>query len=447
MKTSPTDSPLLEPTLSDEVNQISHRNAPTWTAVIVIAVITALLGLSGGLILNTVSQTQGWFGTTALPAVATGSNGAHAVDFEEFWKVWDMIQNDYVERTATDQTLFYGALRGIVRSADDPYSDFFTPEEARQLNAAVIEGSFEGIGAEIGKKDDGIVVIAALSGSPAEAAGLQTDDLILLIDGASTADMRIDQAVTKIRGTKGTTVLLTILRPGEDTPQELTVTRNTITQLSVEHRLIQQDQQSVAVIEVHQFTQDTADLFQAAVNDVVLQQPTGVIVDVRGNPGGLLDSAVRISSLFIAEGQPVVIEQSADGTEKTLTASGSSPLQAMPTVILINGGSASASEIFAGALHDHERATLIGTTTFGKGSVQELFNLKDGALVKLTIAHWLTPDHHQINRRGIDPDYEVKPGKKDFPGKQDTQLDAAVQYLVNKDVFLKKHQVYVVPES
>jgi carboxyl-terminal processing protease len=161
----------------------------------------------------------------------------------------------------------------------------------------------------------------------------------------------------------------------------------------------------------------------------------------------LLDSAVKISSLFVAEGKPVVIEQSADGTEKIQTASGSSPLQAMPTVVLINGGSASAAEIFAGALHDHELATLIGTTSFGKGSVQELFNLKDGALVKLTIAHWLTPDRHQINKRGIDPDYEIKPGKDDFPGKQDAQLDAAVQYVVNKDAFLKKHTAYVAPAT
>lgn len=348
-------------------------------------------------------------------------------DFSTFWDVWSLVQNAYVDQPVSEKNLYYGSIAGLVNGLHDPYSTYFTPEEARAFNEQ-LSGSFFGIGAQLDQKDGQIVVIAPLPGTPAERGGIQPEDAILTIDGVETRGMSLDEAVGRIRGEKGTAVILGILHKDTTESVEISLIRDEIHTDSVTYTL---RDDNIAVIEVSMFNEDTSALFATAAQRVLQDHATGIVLDLRNNPGGLLDTAITLAGYWIPKGQPVVLEE-VRGERDSLFASGSSVLAQVPTAVLVNGGSASASEILAGALQDFQEATVIGEQTFGKGSVQEYHDLPDGGAVKITVARWLTPLGRSIDQSGIAPDTLIPLTLEDVHAHNDPQLDAAVDFLAQE---------------
>ena len=346
------------------------------------------------------------------------------VDFDLFWDVWNMVREEYIESPVPETQLFYGALAGIVAALRDPYSVFLNPETSEKFTNE-LSGSFEGIGAEIAIKNNRLTIVAPLPGTPAEQAGLRPKDQVLAIDGLNTTGIALDYAVNLIRGEKDTDVILTIMREGLEQPENFTVTRGKIEIKSVKWEM---KEGNIAYIDIYHFNSDTEKLFGEAVQDVLLKNPKGIILDLRNNPGGFFSTSIRVASEWV-DGKAVVIERFGDGTEREYKGVSKARLKDFSTVVLINGGSASSSEIVAGALQDHKRATLVGEKTFGKGSVQQLKSLKDGSSLKLTIAKWLTPNSISIEDEGITPDIEVDLTKEDFDNDRDPQLDKALELL------------------
>ena len=345
------------------------------------------------------------------------------VDFDLFHDVWQRVKTEYVNKDVPDTKLFYGALAGIVSSVGDPYTVFLDPDTAKKFEES-LSGSFDGIGAEIGMKKEQIVVMAPLPQTPAERAGLRSGDMILEIDKKSTAGLTLDQAVTQIRGKRGTTVTLTIFREGEKKEREVPIIRDMIQVKSV----IWSMKEQLAYIKVSHFNEDTESAFATSVRQALAKKPKGLILDLRNNPGGFLDTAVQMASYWV-DGETVVIEQYSDDKKDEYKGRVSPLLKNMPTVVLVNQGSASASEIVSGALQDYGKATLIGKKTFGKGSVQDLQRLKDGSALKITVAKWLTPKGRMINELGINPDIEVDIKEEDFTAQKDPQLEKAMELL------------------
>ncbi|MFA6533751.1 MAG: S41 family peptidase [Patescibacteria group bacterium] len=347
------------------------------------------------------------------------------VDFNLLLETWQIIKQDYVGRGKTlDSEMFYGALEGLVASLGDPYSSFFDPRATTEFSQE-LSGSFEGIGAEISIKKDQLLIVAALPESPAEKAGLRAGDKILAIDSQPTAIMTLYQAVDKIRGTKGTKVKLLIVRDGWSEPKEFEIVRDEIHFDSVSWQF---RPDGLVYLEVVSFSDDTLKLFNQAVTEIITKKPRGIILDLRGNPGGYLDEAVAMASEWIETG-PVVLEAYEDRQEPYLT-NGQARLKDYKTIVLVNGGSASSSEIVAGALQDYKKASVVGEQTFGKGSVQELRLLSNNSAIKLTIAYWLTPQGRQINETGITPDIIVERTKEDYDNDRDPQLAKAVSLLL-----------------
>lgn len=358
-------------------------------------------------------------------------NADVTVDFSLFWNVWDLLKSKYVDAGKLDsRKLFYGAIKGMLAATGDPYTTFFDPQENKQFSED-ISGNFEGIGAELGIKGGILTIVSPLQGSPAEKAGLRSGDKIIKIDGKMAAEMTTDEAVSKIRGPKGTAVTLTIFRDGAQDTQDITVKRDTIVVKSV---TLEFKENNIADIKITRFGDDTTQGFTDAINKVKAANAKGLIIDLRNNPGGYLESAVDIASKLLPKGQTVVIEQSGDGNEQKMLSRGGDIASGIPTVVLINEGSASASEILSGALKDDRanNVTLIGKKSFGKGSVQEFIDLPQGTAAKITVARWLTPDGTQINEQGIKPDKEVELSLDDYNNNRDPQFDAAMQTLKDK---------------
>jgi carboxyl-terminal processing protease len=346
------------------------------------------------------------------------------VDFRLFWDTWQLIKDRYAKQPVDERAMFYGALSGMVASLGDPHSVFLEPAASEEF-AQELSGKFEGIGAEIGIKKGDLVVIAPLPGSPAEKAGLQPSDRIIGIDEVDTTGMSIDDAVSRIRGDKGTKVKLHVLRGAEAEPRVFEIVRDTIAVQSVKVSYAASPKGGkIAVIKVSHFNGDTYDRFLDGVTQAVARGVDGVVLDLRNNPGGYLDASVLMLGEWVP-GEVAVSERYSDGTTEEHRANGRGRLKDTPTVVLVNGGSASASEIVAGALKDYGKAALIGTQTFGKGSVQDLVELDDGSSVKLTIAEWLTPKGANINVDGIAPDHVVERTEEDYEDDRDPQLDAA----------------------
>ena len=349
------------------------------------------------------------------------------VNFNLFWDAWNIIEKNYVKQPVNETKLFYGALAGSVAALGDPHSVFFDPEMNKQFNDE-LKGSFEGIGAEIAIKNNYVTVISPLADSPAEKAGLKAGDRILAIDGVDTAGMSLDFAVSKIRGPKGTEVVLTIGRDAKDN-KEYKIIRAKIHIQSVRWKMLDNN---IAYLELSYFNADTEAAFNKAVLEIIAKNPKGIIFDMRNNPGGFLDTAVAVASEWVEKDKVVVYEKSSDGSLQETKSVGGARLKGFPMVVLINGGSASGSEIVAGALKDYDIAPLIGEKTFGKGSVQSVFPLSDGSSIKLTIAQWLTPKENMIDGQGIEPDVEVKLTPEDFNNNKDPQLDKAIEVLKTK---------------
>ncbi|OGN16772.1 MAG: hypothetical protein A3C88_00185 [Candidatus Yanofskybacteria bacterium RIFCSPHIGHO2_02_FULL_50_12] len=356
------------------------------------------------------------------------------VDFSLFWMVWADLEEKYVDQSKLDvQKMVYGAIKGMVDSVGDPYTVFFEPETTKKFKEE-ISGAFGGIGIEIGMKANILTVISPIKDTPAFKAGLRAGDKILKIDGKSTADMNIDEAVGLIRGRAGSKVVLTITDT-ESATKDVTITRATITVPTVEWEIIERDGKRYAYLQIYQFNQTVDRQFDEAVREILRSDARGLIVDLRNNPGGLLDSAINLAGYFLTEEQLVVSEVFGDGTKNDFTADGNASLQKYPTVIMVNGGSASASEILAGAIHDNLKTKIVGEKTFGKGSVQELINQRDNSSLKVTIAKWFTPAGISISDKGIEPDIKVEIPEEDRPNmeignpEKDPQLQKALDLL------------------
>ncbi len=345
-----------------------------------------------------------------------------------FSNVWQTIQERYVNTPVDETHLFYGAISGLVNSLGDPYSVFLDPQMTEEFSHE-LSGQFEGIGAEIGIKSKQLSVIAPLPNTPAEKAGLKPGDQIIKIDEHETANLSIDAAVALIRGKKGTKVSLTIVRPPDQKEQVVEITRDSIKVDSVSWTM---KSNNVAYIKISQFDDHTADDFVAAVREVMLKSPSGLILDLRNNPGGYLDAAIRVADEFL--GHVVVVQEQFNKGEAPQLHYGDedTPLKNIPSAVLVNGGSASGSEIVAGALQDHKASIIIGERTFGKGSVQELEDFPDGSSLKLTVAKWLTPNGTSITDHGINPDVQVSLTQEDADAGRDPQLDKAVEFILAK---------------
>ena len=355
-----------------------------------------------------------------------------SVDMTDFWKAWNALQADYVITHASStlpsaKDRLYGAISGLASSYGDPYTVFFPPTEAKAF-ADNISGSFAGVGMEIGIKDNVLTVIAPLKGTPAQAAGIKAGDQIIAIDKKSTDSISVDEAVSEIRGPAGTTVDLTIVRSGKSL--DIKITRETIQVPETDDGL--DAASGVYHIALYEFTSNSANLFDQAFQRFLASGSKKLVIDLRGNPGGYLDAAVDIASHFLPKGTTIVTEDF-DGkeTNQVHTSLGYDDVPAGTKIaVLIDGGSASASEILAGALQDNHVATLIGTKSFGKGSVQTLVAL-DGGSLKVTVARWITPAGHWIMGNGITPDITVEYNTPDATTtpKVDPQMARAVKFL------------------
>ncbi len=351
-------------------------------------------------------------------------------DLSLLYGVWRLLLNRYIApEELTTQKMLFGAVDGLVRAIGDPYTVFMTPSQNRDFRQA-LEGKLQGIGAELAFRDGQVVVVAPLKGSPAQTAGVLPEDIIIEVDGIDITGENLNQVVQRIRGKKGTTVTIKIVREGSFNPLTLSIVRDNITIPSVESRLIESGSGSVAYIALNQFGDNSIDELRVALQGFMEQSPKGLIVDVRFNGGGYLESAVELTSLFLRQGMIVSVERR-EGEPEPHYAYGRPLAPDLPLVVLINQGSASASEIVAGALKDHKRATIIGMKSFGKGTVQEVIDLPGGSSLRVTTAHWLTPGGKNLGKEGVHPDIVVDRTAEDLQAERDPQLDAALEWLLD----------------
>lgn len=377
-----------------------------------------------------------WYGKNSRPSIEKVSGVFNketgkpdSIDFSLFWDSWTQIEEKFVNRSALDyQKMVYGAIDGMVKSLGDPYTAFFPPVESKKFSED-IKGSFDGIGAEIGMRKDILIVISPLEGSPAKKAGLLAGDQILKIDDKVTADLNVDEAVNLIRGAKGTQVTLAILREGWSDTKDYKITRDVINVPILKYEIKDIGGKKIAYIQLYEFTENAANEFTKKVNEILNSNAQGIVLDLRGNPGGYLEVAVDIASWFVDGGKLVVSEDFGNGNKNEHTSYGYKKLATYPTVVLIDQGSASASEILAGALRDDNGIKLVGEKSFGKGSVQELENLRGGTSLKVTVAKWLTPSGHSIMEQGLEPDIQVGRTQEDVDAGRDPQLDKALEML------------------
>ena len=350
------------------------------------------------------------------------------INFSLFWDAYNKLQEKFISpENIDDQKIIYGAIEGMAKSLGDPYTSYFPPEEAKRFTQD-LSGSFEGIGAVLGIKKNQLTIISPLEGTPAKQAGLKAGDIIVKINGQESTDMATEEAVNLIRGPKGTNVTLSIYRDGWTGSKNFTITRNTIEIPSVEWSLKNGD---IAYIQIFQFDDSLSRNFKNTVYQI-LKSPEveKIVLDLRNNPGGYLETAQEITGYFLENGQTVLIEDFGGKKEQQIyKAEGNSELLKYPVVVLINEGSASASEILAGALRDNRNVQLIGKKSFGKGSVQELAELRGGSFLKITIAKWLTPKGNLIADVGLEPDIKIELSDQDIESDKDPQLEKALEII------------------
>jgi carboxyl-terminal processing protease len=350
------------------------------------------------------------------------------VDLALFWTVWNRIEGKYVKAEEIDEEeMVYGAIRGLVDSLNDPYSLFMTPKETKEFTAS-LEGKLEGIGAELSVKDKNLVIVTPLRASPAERAGLLPKDIIYKIDGESASEMSLFEAVMKIRGEKGTTVTLTIIREDIENPFDVSIVRENI---DIESVTVEELEDDIVYIGVNQFNDKTNEEFGKAISKLILSEPKGIIIDLRFNGGGYLDIAVELLSYLLPTETEAVIIKERGKEDVTMKTNGKPKLLKTPLVVLVNESSASASEIVAGGIQDHQRGIIMGAQTFGKGNVQEVDTFFDGSSLRMTIAKWYTPQGRSIEEVGITPDILVEITDEDIENEYDSQKESAIEYLKN----------------
>lgn len=360
----------------------------------------------------------------AYSSLVINPNGQMPEEFDSLVEIWTQLKQNYVNQSALDAgTLAQGAIYGMLDALGDPYTTYYYDYEEFYDS---LEGTFEGIGAYISKKDGWITIVSPIKGSPAEAAGIRAGDVILEIDGEPADDLTVNEAVMKIRGPKGTTVTLLIRHEDESDPVEMQIVRDTITQPSVDYEALSDN---IGYIWISQFTSDTTSAFRTALNDAIFDDSKGLILDLRGNPGGFLSVVADVADEFLESG--AILYEANDKMEifdNYLATPGGLAID-MPLVVLVDGGSASGSEVLAGALQDHGRAAIIGTQTYGKGSVNWPIKLSDGSALYITVSRWLTPDKNLIEGVGITPEYIIEFSEEDWDNGIDNQLDYAVEYM------------------
>lgn len=347
-------------------------------------------------------------------------------DFGLFWQAWDKLKSTHIYgKDFNDQQMVYGAIKGMVDSAGDPNTNFFDPEETKKFNDD-IGGAFGGIGAELNEKDHQIIIVSPLKNTPAERIGLKPADIILRVDKTDLSGTTVNDAVKLIRGEPGTAVKLLVDREGFDKPREFEIIREIINVPTVDIKI---DENKIALLTLYNFNQNTPSALYEALVKIYMDKAVAIVLDLRNNPGGYLDVATNAAGWFLERGSPVVTEKMATGENEILKTSGSGAFKDLPMVVIINKGSASASEILAGALRDGRGIKLVGETSFGKGTVQQLEPLKDGSSMKITIAEWVTPNGTIIQDNGLKPDFEVELTEDDFKNKLDPQLDKAIELI------------------
>lgn len=365
--------------------------------------------------------------TTTRPSTTAGS--ATSTDketlFAPFWEAWDLVHKQYVDQPVDDVALMRGAIRGMMDGLGDEHSSYMDPDEYRQANTQ-IEGSYEGIGAYVDTTVDYLTITSPMPGSPAEAAGLKAGDQIIKVDGEDMTGVDGSLVLRKVLGPAGTQVILTIYRKGESKPFDVTITRAKITIKSFEYKMLENN---IGYVKFTTFGDTTTDDLKAALKDLMAQKPKGLILDLRNNGGGYLQTAIDVVSQFIPKGV-VLYEAYGDGSKHSFNAQSGGLATDIPLVVLVNEGTASASEITAGAIQDYERGKLVGVKTYGKGSVQVWTQLQnDQGAVRVTVARWLTPKERQINKIGLTPDVVVEITEADVKAGKDPQLDKAVEIL------------------
>ena len=345
-----------------------------------------------------------------------------------FFQTWDLVHEQYIDQPVTDVDLIQGSIKGLMQSLGDPHSTYMTPDQYRQFNAP-LEGKYTGIGIWIDSSKDYLTIDGLMPGSPAEKAGILPGDIVTAVDSKDMTGLHPELVLRQIQGPAGTNVTITLVRKGELKPITVIVTREIINIPAVKSELING---KVAYIHLIQFSQNADNEFRKAFLELQKSRPVGLILDLRDNPGGFVETALQITSEFINQGN-ILIEESGDGSRHYYPSQGNGIALNIPLVVLINQNSASAAEITAGAIQDHLRASLVGTTTYGKGSVQNWIPLlDDNGAIRISVARWLTPNGRQINKNGLSPDFFVEITNDDVKRGKDPQRDAAIQLLTDK---------------
>lgn len=359
------------------------------------------------------------------PPAAVAAEGPAPAEFVVFWEAWEIVQRDFYGELPSTKEMTYGSIGGMVASLEDPNTLFFPPELAQEEDIE-LRGFYEGIGAVVTKREGQLVIVAPIEGSPAARAGIRAGDVVLKVDGEDITRLNLQEAVSRIRGPMGTTVTITIFRLGHPEPLEFTLVRARVDRTSVAWRMVEGN---IAYVRLSFFGQLTGRELRKALQEARRQGARALILDLRNNPGGLLaPTTIEVASEFLKEG-PLLYEQRTDRPEEAYPIQQGGSATDLPLVVLINRGTASAPEIVAGALQDYKRATLIGETTFGKGSIQLLHRLSDGSSLHITIGIWLTPKRRQVDKVGIAPDIAVPFTEEDLKMERDPQLEKAMEHL------------------
>lgn len=397
---------------------------PKYIGLFLLMTFVFMLGWNAGVNHDQIQQ-----GINPSTVVMTPTGQTETVNMQLFWDAWNILSSNYVDPHAlVTEEMIFGAIKGMVNSLDDPYTSFMTPKENREFQES-LQGHLEGIGAELTLRNGMLTVISPLKGSPAQRAGLQPEDVIYKVDGESTEDMNLEQAVMKIRGDKGSVVVLTVIRKNYNDPIDIRIVRDDINVNSINWEM----KDEIAVIEINQFGDTTQQEFSKAISEILAKRPKGVVLDLRYNGGGYLDGAVDIASEFLEDEKVVTIKKRNPEEDEVIYVNGQARMANLPMAVLINKGSASASEIVAGAIQDHNRGTIIGEQSFGKGTVQSVENLIGGSSLRITIAKWFTPNDQNINETGITPDIVVERTVDDIESGTDPQLEKALEVIRSEE--------------
>lgn len=371
------------------------------------------------------STVESVLSTTVPGSVATPANTEEL--FEPFWQSWDLVHDIYIDQPVDDEALMQGAIRGLMDSLGDQHSSYMDPDQYRQANLP-LQGGYEGIGAWVDPNAEYLTIISPMPDSPAEEAGLISGDQIIAVDGEDMTGIDGNLVIRKVLGPAGTSLTLTVFREGDPEPFDVTLKRAHIEIPAVESEMLEDD---IAYIKLFNFSATATEEISDALKELIDQEPQGLILDLRNNPGGERDAAVEIASQFVSE-DVIMYQEYGDGSRDTFETVKGGQAKEIDLIVLVNEGSASGSEIVAGVIQDYERGALVGTTTFGKGSVQNWVPLVDDqGAVRVTIARWLTPNGRTIHGSGIEPDYIIEMTEEDFEADRDPQLDKAIELLTN----------------